>query len=111
MKTAIAAAGNTRNAQIDQRFARAEYIIVFDDTGEISDTFQNSYKDAEHGAGTGVAAWMNENNIDVIIAATYGPKASKSLLSMGKRLYIADTTMTVNEAYSALQEGSLKEFS
>ncbi len=107
MKVAVAATGNTLEAQVDPRFGRARFFLIVDtDSGmyEVCDNTQSLA--APHGAGTQAAATISRCGAQVVIAGDCGPKAFRALTAAGVQVYVG-VSGTVAQAIEALKAGRL----
>ena len=104
MKILISAADE--NGKFSERFARAEYFIIYDTETKELKTEKNPFKDGEHGVGIKVAQYAADNKIDAVISIHFGPKASEALKSFGIKMYEFSGS-TVQEAIEAFENGQL----
>jgi len=109
MKIAVSAAGMTMQDQIDPRFGRARYFIVFDtDTNHAKahDNTQNLH--AAQGAGIQAAETVVRLDAQVVLTGNVGPKAFRALEAAGTKVYLCDQG-SVADAVRKFQEGALTE--
>jgi len=109
MKIAITSKGETLQSQVDPRFARASYFIVYDtddDSHEVVDNAQSA--SAVHGAGPQAAETISRTGAKALITGNLGPNASRSLNAAGIDTYIGFSG-TVFEAVNAFKKGELKK--
>ncbi|MDJ0764015.1 MAG: NifB/NifX family molybdenum-iron cluster-binding protein [Myxococcota bacterium] len=93
---------------LDPRFGRAfSYVIVDINTNTVIAELTNTARQAAHGAGTGVAAMMANNNVNAVISGKFGPKAFQALEQFGIEMWTAPQGITVQEAIAKLTAGSL----
>jgi predicted Fe-Mo cluster-binding NifX family protein len=94
---------------IDPRFGRAAVFLIVDAvTGEVIKELDNTSAAAAHGAGTGAAAVMNANQVDVVISGRFGPKAFQSLEALQIEKWTAPEGITAEEALIRLRAGTLQ---
>ncbi|HNZ44029.1 MAG: Dinitrogenase iron-molybdenum cofactor [Bacteroidetes bacterium ADurb.Bin408] len=79
MKIAITSTGNTLDSNIDQRFGRCEYFVLFDKETNAVEFLPNPYKNAEDGAGPASVELIASRNVNKIISGEFGIKI-KSLI-------------------------------
>ena len=95
---------------LDPRFGRAEVFIIVDaETREIVSTIDNKSVEAAHGAGTGAAATMSDNNVDAVIAGRFGPKAYEALNRLEIQMWNAPQGLTAGEALDKMIAGELTQ--
>lgn len=76
MKVVITSTGNNLDSEMDPRFGRAKYFIIYNtETGstEVIDNAQNVA--AAHGAGIQAAQTVIDTGAKVLITGNVGPKA------------------------------------
>ena len=77
-KIAVAAEGPGEDAQISRRTARTPYILMFDDNGELRETYENPI-DRDRQAGPAMAQWLSDNRVDTLIGGGIGRNLQRSL--------------------------------
>jgi predicted Fe-Mo cluster-binding NifX family protein len=112
MRLAFTTKGTKWDSQMDPRFGRAEYFLVYDE--EKDELIPVSNKDVEkeaHGAGPKAAQKLAEQNVKVLVTGNGpGGNAATVLQKIGLDCYIKAGEMTVKEAYEAYKNGSLQKF-
>jgi predicted Fe-Mo cluster-binding NifX family protein len=111
MKIAISAAGKELTSDVDLRFGRAKYFIVFDtDTNTLTahDNAQNLH--AAQGAGIQAAETVIRLDAHAVLTGNVGPKAFRVLHAAGIKIYVTETT-TVEQAVRQCKAGKLPEIS
>ena len=76
MKIAISSQGNFPDSNVDPRFGRAKYFIIYDtetDSFDVIDNVQNIQ--AAQGAGIQAAQNVANQNVELVISGNLGPKA------------------------------------
>jgi len=79
-------------------FGRARSFGIYDDGDASLRIVANTGASAEHGAGTGSAAFLIEQGVGVVIAPEVGPKAEAALVSGGIRIEYTEEGMALSEA-------------
>jgi len=79
MKICITSSGDNLESQIDQRFGRCQYFIIFDDTNDTFEAIANPNVDAGSGAGIQSAQLVVAKKPSMLITGEVGPKAEKVL--------------------------------
>ena len=82
-------------------FGRARNFAIYDDADSSLTIVANTGTSAEHGAGTGSAAFLVEKGVGAVIASEVGPKAEAVLLVGGIRIEYADESIDLMKAISA----------
>ena len=67
-------------------FGRARSFAIYDDADSSLVVVPNEGIGAEHGAGTGAAAFLVERGVGVVLAPEVGPKAASALAASGLRI-------------------------
>ena len=83
MKIAVSAVDTSEAAQIDLRFGRAPYFLVYDTETSEYDTLTNPGVESAHGAGIQAAQMMLNKKIDAVLSGRVGPNAYQILRSSG----------------------------
>jgi len=95
MKIAIASQGAEKTSAVDSRFGRASCFLIFDTKDESLKVVQNSQNvNAAQGAGVQAAENVTRENVDIIVAGNFGPKAFQALGAAGVKIALwADGTV------------------
>jgi predicted Fe-Mo cluster-binding NifX family protein len=109
MKIAFTSSGKTWDAQIDPRFGRAEFLILFDEeTDEMQVTSNQDVQSVAHGAGPKTAQKLYELAPDVLITGNGPGGNAMSILSHSKiEIYVGAAGKTIREAYQAYKDNEL----
>ena len=112
MKIAFTAKGTEWDSEMDPRFGRTEFILVYDDEKNEFTSFDNRDIEKEaHGAGPKTSQKLFEMAPEVLITGNGpGGNAATVLEKAGIKIYIGAGEMTVKEAYESYKSKSLKEF-
>lgn len=87
MKIALSSKGKDLNSQMDLRFGRAEYFIIYDlDSGEFQ-AIKNKGYSASGGAGIASAQQLIDQAADIIVSGNFGPNAYELLGDSGIQMY------------------------
>lgn len=109
MKIAITSHGEDRDAELDSRFGRADYFILYDQETDTWESFPNTQNlEASHGAGIQAGQSLAKTGAKVLITGHVGPKAFKVLDAEKIAMYsTGDLTGTVEDALAAFLAGKL----
>ena len=109
MKIAFTTKGKGWDAEIDPRFGRTEYIFVYDEESDESETIDNSgVSEHAHGAGPMTAQIITERNVDILITGNGpGGNAERVISSAGIKTIAGAGGMTAKQAYDAYKKGEL----
>ncbi|MDA3952037.1 MAG: NifB/NifX family molybdenum-iron cluster-binding protein [Bacteroidales bacterium] len=112
MKIAFTTKGAEWDSEMDPRFGRTEFILVYDDEKDEFTSFDNREIENEaHGAGPKTSQKLFELGANVLITGNGpGGNASAVLEKAGIKIYIGAGQMSVKDAYEAYKNNSLKEF-
>lgn len=112
MKIAFTAKGTEWNSQMDPRFGRTEFILVYDDAKDEFTSFDNrDIENEAHGAGPKTSQKLFELGPQVLISGNGpGGNAATVLEKAGIKIYIGAGEMTVKQAFEAYRNNQLKEF-
>ncbi|THB70940.1 MAG: dinitrogenase iron-molybdenum cofactor biosynthesis protein [Desulfobulbaceae bacterium] len=105
MKVAVSAQGPTLSDEIDPRFGRAAYFIIFDTENDEVEVLNNSVNaNGFKGAGIQAATLMNDKGVNVLLTGYCGPKAFKVLEAGGVKV-AGNITGSISRAITKLQAG------
>jgi len=112
MKIAFTAKGTDWDAEIDPRFGRTDYILVYDEDADALEHADNrEIADVAHGAGPQTAKKLFDLHPDVLITGNGpGGNAEAVLKRADLQIFTGAGHMTIREAYEAWKNGSLKQF-
>lgn len=109
MKIAITAHGEDREANVDSRFGRADYFVLYDQDNDTWDCLPNTQNlEAAHGAGIQAGQALLKTGAEVLVTGHVGPKAFK-VLDAGKiKIYsFGNMNGTVKDALADFLAGKL----
>lgn len=107
MKIAVSSKGPSIENDVDERFGRSPFFIVYDlekDTHQIVDNTQ--VFNAPQGAGIQAAQHVVDSGVEAVLTGHVGPKAFRVLQAAGIKVYLAGG-MQVKEAIYFFREGKL----
>jgi len=110
MKIAFTSKGTSWESQIDARFGRTDYIVVYDEeSGSLSHTDNTEVEGLAHGAGPQTAQKLFDLAPDVLITGNGpGGNAAEVLKRTRIAVYVGAGDMSLKEAYAAYTDGRLK---
>ena len=83
MKICITSQAGDMDAEVDQRFGRCQFFIIYDTDSLDSEFIPNSNKDGMGGVGIQAGQMMADKGVDVVLTGNVGPNAYKTLESGG----------------------------
>ncbi|HUX37000.1 MAG TPA: NifB/NifX family molybdenum-iron cluster-binding protein [Rectinemataceae bacterium] len=90
------------NATVGKVFGRAKSFAIYDSSDSSRGILTNEGEGAEHGAGTGAAAFLAKNGVAVILSPEIGPKAADALKAVGIRIESAQAGIALDAAMAAV---------
>lgn len=108
---AICSSGDKPSDLVDGRFGRCQYFIIWNPQESKFTSLKNSGMEAAHGAGTGAAQVLLQNQVGTVLASRIGPKAFQVLNAAGIKIYSAEENMTVEELLKKYHNGQLTTIS
>ncbi len=85
MIIAFAVLDKNENAEISTRGGRAPYFMFFDEKGTLLKSLKNPFAVGGGGAGTAVAKWLADEQVDLVVAGRIGDKMQSALEDRGLR--------------------------
>ncbi|MBD3337360.1 MAG: dinitrogenase iron-molybdenum cofactor biosynthesis protein [Candidatus Eisenbacteria bacterium] len=108
MKIAVTSTGKEPDANLDPRFGRAGYFIIYDTGTQRFETLDNQENvNAAQGAGIQAAQDVAEHGAGCVITGRCGPKAFRTLQTAGIKIYEASGG-TVRQAIEDCTSGRLR---
>ncbi|MGD2163246.1 MAG: NifB/NifX family molybdenum-iron cluster-binding protein [Anaerolineales bacterium] len=107
MKIAVAIKENKLDAEVDPRFGRCAYFLLYDTEGESQTLLENPAASASGGAGTQAAQWLADQGVEIVIASEFGPKAQRAL-DLGDLKAYHTSGETSSKAIEAFLQGHLQ---
>ena len=108
MKLIITAQDASLEAQVDRRFGRCMWFILFDTETNLWEAFQNPGVNQSGGAGVAAAQFVVDQKADVVISGDFGPNASRAFQAANVEMRrFTDSTTTVQEAVDHFVQGKL----
>lgn len=106
MKVLFSAKNEGWNANMDDRFGRAEGFTLFDEETEKLTWHSNQQnKQAEHGVGIQAAQLVASLKADVVITGgSFGPKATSLIQKTGAKMIEDMSNRTVKQAYESFKK-------
>lgn len=109
MKIVVTAKASSPQSEIDARFGRSAFFLLFDTENDHWEAVDNTAAtSAAHGAGIQAAQTVCRLGTEVVITGNVGPKAFAVLEAGGVRVYRGDRE-TALHAVEALRKGQLPE--
>ncbi len=109
MKICVTSQGRELSSQVDSRFGRARYFVIYDDEAESFEVIDNEENlNAAGGAGVQSATAVAESGCEWVIGGHMGPKAMSVLQSAGVRV-ATGASGSVADAIAAFKDGRLEE--
>ena len=103
MKILITSSGNDLLAPLDKRFGRAHWFCLYDQDTSKSTFIENSYAEAQGGAGTKTAEKLIEMGVEKVISGQFGPKAKTMLNKFNIQMIEIDEEITIRELIEKLK--------
>jgi len=112
MKITFTAKGSNWDSNIDPRFGRTEYLLLYDtDKGELQSYDNRHIENEAHGAGPKTAKLIHDLKPDILITGNGpGENAAIALEKAGVEIYTGAERMNVKEALEAFNNKQLKKF-
>lgn len=105
MKICVSSIGKDKNSQVDLRFGRCPYFIIFDtDTGKYK-AVENRGMTSSGGAGIAAAQTVIDENAEVVLTGSIGPNAMDLLKASDIKAFkpAGSTVEKAIEEYGSMQ--------
>jgi len=90
MKICITSLGKDLESEIDPRFGRCKYFIFCDTDTMQYEAVENSWRDAQQGAGTQAGQFVASKGAKILITGKIGPGAERVIKSAGIKIFEAN---------------------
>jgi len=112
MRIAFTTKGTEWDSEMDSRFGRTDFFLIYDEEKKEFTEFDNRANgNEEHGVGPISAQKLFELKADVLITGNGpGGNAATVLEKSGMKIFIGVGDKTVKQAYDAYKKNELKEF-
>jgi len=108
MKLIISAQNSSLESQVDRRFGRCTWLILFDTDTNQWEAFQNPGASQSGGAGVAAAQFVMDKKADVVLSGDFGPNASRAFQAANVEMQrFTDSTTTVQEAVDHFKQDKL----
>jgi len=107
MKIAISSSGEKMDAQVDPRFGRCQYFIIYDTDAGNFEALSNEFQGASGGAGTQAAQMVVSKGVKAVLTGNCGPNAFAVLQDAGVQV-VTGAAGTVEDAVKNFEQGSLQ---
>lgn len=105
-KVAISATGISVQDEMDHHFGRCRHFMIAE--GGRNYAVENTARDASEGAGVKAAQLMIDNEVDVVITGSLGPKAAEVLEEAGIRSCVG-VSGSIEDVLERYREGRLEK--
>ncbi|MEW6276322.1 MAG: NifB/NifX family molybdenum-iron cluster-binding protein [Bacillota bacterium] len=108
MRVAVTATGKTPEVQVEPRFSRCNYFVIWDMQTEQWEFVPNPRLTPEGRSGKQVARELADRKVICVVTGRVGPNAQVALQAMGIDVYCIGICGTVREALNRYREEQLK---
>ena len=92
MKVAITSTGNSPDANLDSRFGRCSYFVVYDTESQATEFIPNPNKEKVEGAGLASARLLASRGAKKVISGEFGAKVKMLFDSLQIQLIVLNDT-------------------
>ena len=107
MKIAITSSGPVMQSEVDPRFGRCLYFIIYDTETDQFEAIENSNIRGMGGVGVQSGQMMADKGVEIVITGNCGPNAFRILNAAGIQL-ITGASGTVESIVRDYKDGNLK---
>lgn len=108
MKIALSSNGKTLENNLDLRFGRCKYFLIYDTEKEELKVLENEGQSASGGAGIAAAQQIIDESVHAVITGNLGPNAYDLIKDSGIKAYKGEN-ISCNLLIEKLNKGELKE--
>jgi predicted Fe-Mo cluster-binding NifX family protein len=107
MKLGISSSGQDLQSNVDPRFGRCPYFIIYDTDSDDYEIIDNQSRQAMGGAGIQAAQTISDKGVEAVVTGNIGPNAYKVLAAARINVY-SGFTGSLKEAVDKVKNGELK---
>jgi len=108
MKIAISSSGVTLESDVDPRFGRCPYYIIYDTENGSFEAVENKSMLAGGGAGIQAAQNISDMKAEALITGNVGPNAFRVLSAASIKIY-SGATGNIKDAVEKFKKGEYKQ--
>lgn len=108
MKIALSASGKDLHSNLDLRFGRSPYFIIYDLNTDKFNTIENKGESSGGGAGIAAAQQLIDESVEAVISSNIGPNAFNLLQSSDIKMYKGNS-IPCKLLVEMYKEGKLQE--
>lgn len=108
MKIAISSNGTTLESNVDSRFGRCPYYIIYDTESDDYRHAINKSSQATGGAGIQAAQMISDMKVESVITGNIGPNAFRVLSAASIKIY-SGATGSIKDAIEKFKNGEYKQ--
>lgn len=106
-KVVISSTGTTLESEIDPRFGRAPYFLIYDLGTDQYESIENNSVEFTQGAGSNASQLVANKGVKGVISGNFGPNAANALNSFNIKMYIAQGGK-ISEIIKKFKSGEIK---
>jgi predicted Fe-Mo cluster-binding NifX family protein len=110
MKVAISSDGTTLKSNVDPRFGRCPYFIIYDTENDDYKHVINKSSQASGGAGIQAAQMISDMNAESVITGNIGPNAFRVLTAASIKIY-SGASGSIKDAVEKFKSGEYRQTS
>ena len=111
MKICISSQGDSLESQVDSRFGRCAYFIIYDTDKKTFKALANQSALSSSGAGIAAASAVANEGVDYVLTGNVGPNSYQVFSQSGIKVVVGLANLKVKEAIEKFEKGELKEAS
>ena len=107
MIIAISSTGTSLESNVDSRFGRCPFFIIYNTDNDSFEHVENQARQAMGGAGIQTGQMISDRGVKAVITGNVGPNAFKVLSAAGIEIYSGISGL-ISDAVQKLKDGQLK---
>ena len=108
VKIGIPSLGTEATSAVADRFARAPWFVIADESGAIVDSFENTAVSEAHGAASKALMALSQKEVSVLLVPRLGPNAIGFAKQAGMTAFCADG-LSIAAALEKYAQGALEK--
>ena len=108
MKVCISSTGITLDSNVDPRFGRCAFFIIYNTDSDTFEYYENESRNTMGGAGIQAAQKALENKVDAVISGNIGPNSFKVFNTSAIKIYTG-VSGSIRDVIAQLKNNELNQ--
>ena len=97
MKIAITSTGNNLKSNVDSRFGRCAYFVIYDTVSQVTEFIPNPNRNVNEGAGPSSVHLVAKHKVSKVFSGEFGGKVKSLFDSLNIQMVVIKENKTIEE--------------